>query len=195
MARRRSCTACRFASARANSSPCSDATAPAKARRCTRISGLIGKLAGSVRFDGRDITRASPRDIVRAGLVQVLEGHRVFPPLTVEDNLLIGTYAHHPRGDRSWLDRASTNCSRRWRNAARQPASRLSGGQQQILAVAQGMIAQPRLLILDEPSGGLAPMVVDRILDVARALTATGWRCCWSSNWLRRRWPTPIAAT
>jgi branched-chain amino acid transport system ATP-binding protein len=87
-------------------------------------SGLIGKLAGSVRFDGRDITHASPRDIVR--------------------------------------------------ERRRQTASRLSGGQQQILAVAQGMIAQPRLLILDEPSGGLAPLVVDRILDVARALTADG---------------------
>ena len=67
-------------------------------------SGLIGKRGGVVRFGGQDITDALPRDIVRAGLVQVLEGHRVFHPLTVEDNLLIGTYARSPRGDRSKLD-------------------------------------------------------------------------------------------
>jgi branched-chain amino acid transport system ATP-binding protein len=136
-------------------------------------SGLIAKLSGSVRFSGQDITNATPRDIVRAGLVQVLEGHRVFAPLTVEDNLLIGTYAHHPRGDRSRLD-AMYQLFPELAERRRQTASRLSGGQQQILAVAQGMIAQPRLLILDEPSGGLAPLVVDRILDVARTLTAEG---------------------
>jgi branched-chain amino acid transport system ATP-binding protein len=136
-------------------------------------SGLIGKQGGVVRFAGQDITHASPRDIVRAGLVQVLEGHRVFAPLTVEDNLLIGTYAHHPRGDRSRLDEMY-GLFPELAERRRQTASRLSGGQQQILAVAQGMIAQPRLLILDEPSGGLAPMVVDRILDVARTLTGQG---------------------
>ena len=93
---------------------------------------------------------------MRAGLVQVLEGHRVFHPLTVEDNLLIGTYARSPRGDRSKLDEMYALfpelAERRY-----QHASRLSGGQQQILAVAQGMIAEPKLLMLDEPSGGLAP--------------------------------------
>jgi branched-chain amino acid transport system ATP-binding protein len=136
-------------------------------------SGLIAKLGGTVRFGGLDITHATPRDIVRAGLVQVLEGHRVFAPLTVEDNLLIGTYAHHPRGDRSRLD-AMYDLFPEMAERRRQTASRLSGGQQQILAVAQGMIAQPKLLILDEPSGGLAPLVVDRILDVARTLTRDG---------------------
>jgi branched-chain amino acid transport system ATP-binding protein len=136
-------------------------------------SGLIAKRAGTVRFDGRDITNASPRDIVRAGLVQVLEGHRVFHPLTVEDNLLIGTYARSPRGDRSKLD-AMYALFPELAERRRQPASRLSGGQQQILAVAQGIIAGPRLLILDEPSGGLAPLVIDRILDVANSLSRDG---------------------
>ena len=116
------------------------------------VSSLIAKQGGSVRFDGHDITRATPRDIVRAGLVQVLEGHRVFTALTVEDNLLIGTYAHHPRGDRSRLD-AMYAVFPELAERRRQSASRLSGGQQQILAVAQGMISQPRLLVLDEPSG------------------------------------------
>jgi branched-chain amino acid transport system ATP-binding protein len=133
------------------------------------ISSLIPKQAGKVVFDGIDITQAAPRTIVQAGLVQVLEGHRVFKTLTVEDNLLIGTYAHDSKGDRTRLpdmyDLFPELAERR-----QQQASRLSGGQQQILAVAQAMIARPRLLILDEPSGGLAPVIVDRILDVAKSL-------------------------
>jgi branched-chain amino acid transport system ATP-binding protein len=137
------------------------------------ISGLIGKRGGSVRFDGQDITNATPRDIVRAGLVQVLEGHRVFHPLSVEDNLLIGTYARARHGDRSKLD-AMYALFPELAERRRQLASRLSGGQQQILAVAQGIIAAPRLLMLDEPSGGLAPLVIDRILDVASALARDG---------------------
>jgi branched-chain amino acid transport system ATP-binding protein len=136
-------------------------------------SGLLPKIGGTVRFDGQDITTSRPRDIVRAGLVQVLEGHRVFHPLTVEDNLLIGTYARARRGDRSKLQ-AMYDLFPEMAQRRDQPASRLSGGQQQILAVAQGIIAEPRLLILDEPSGGLAPMVVDRILDVARSLCGKG---------------------
>lgn len=137
------------------------------------VSGLIAKGGGRVRFDGQDITNASPRDIVRAGLVQVLEGHRVFHPLTVEDNLLIGTYARSKHGDRSKLA-AMYDLFPEMAERRHQPASRLSGGQQQILAVAQGIIAEPRLLILDEPSGGLAPLVIDRILDVARRLSRDG---------------------
>jgi branched-chain amino acid transport system ATP-binding protein len=137
------------------------------------ISGLIAKRGGKVRFAGRDITNATPRDIVRSGLVQVLEGHRVFHPLTVEDNLLIGTYANNPRGDRSKLD-ALYELFPELAERRHQPASRLSGGQQQILAVAQGIVAEPKLLILDEPSGGLAPLVIDRILDVASDLARQG---------------------
>jgi branched-chain amino acid transport system ATP-binding protein len=137
------------------------------------ISGLIARRAGRIRFAGHDITNATPRDIVRAGLVQVLEGHRVFHPLTVEDNLLIGTYARSPRGDRSKLE-AMYTLFPELAERRHQTASRLSGGQQQILAVAQGIIAEPRLLMLDEPSGGLAPLVIDRILDVARSLTLEG---------------------
>jgi branched-chain amino acid transport system ATP-binding protein len=137
------------------------------------ISALIAKRGGKIRFAGQDITNATPRDIVRAGLVQVLEGHRVFHPLTVEDNLLIGTYARSPRGDRSKLD-AMYSLFPELAERRHQTASRLSGGQQQILAVAQGIIAEPRLLMLDEPSGGLAPLVIDRILDVARSLTLDG---------------------
>jgi branched-chain amino acid transport system ATP-binding protein len=136
-------------------------------------SGLIPKKAGTVRFEDRDITAATPREIVRGGLVQVLEGHRVFHTLSVEDNLLIGTYALHPHGDRSKLERVY-GLFPELADRRRQLASRLSGGQQQILAVAQGVIGDPRLLILDEPSAGLAPLVIDRILDVAAGLCRDG---------------------
>jgi branched-chain amino acid transport system ATP-binding protein len=137
------------------------------------ISGLIPKRQGCVTFAGRDITGVSAADIVRTGLVQVIEGHRVFTSLTVEDNLLIGTYAQSRRGDRSKLDRLYALFPE-MAEKRDQPASRLSGGQQQILAVAQGIIADPKLLILDEPSSGLAPLVIDRILDVAAQLRRDG---------------------
>jgi len=137
------------------------------------ISGLIEKKAGRVEFDGRDLSAASPRDLVRAGVVQVLEGHRVFTTLTVEDNLLIGTYARSAHGDRGKLARIY-ELFPELREKRNDPASRLSGGQQQILAVAQGVIGEPRLLILDEPSAGLAPLVIDRILAVAAELRKGG---------------------
>lgn len=137
------------------------------------ISGLVPKRSGTVTFAGQDLSAATPRETVLAGIVQVLEGHRVFQTLSVEDNLLIGTYAHAPRGDRSKLDRIYALFPE-MAERRHQMASRLSGGQQQILAVAQGVIGDPKLLILDEPSGGLAPIVVDRILDVATQLCASG---------------------
>jgi branched-chain amino acid transport system ATP-binding protein len=137
------------------------------------ISGLIPKRSGTVRFEGADLTQASARQIVQAGIVQVLEGHRVFQTLSVEDNLLIGTHARSSGGDRSRLERIYSLFPE-LAQRRRQMASRLSGGQQQILAVAQGIIGEPRLLILDEPSGGLAPIVIDRILEVAANLCSQG---------------------
>jgi branched-chain amino acid transport system ATP-binding protein len=137
------------------------------------VSGLIPKRAGTVSFEGRDLSGASPRETVQAGIVQVLEGHRVFHTLSVEDNLLIGTYAKAPRGDRGKLERIYALFPELAERRL-QMASRLSGGQQQILAVAQGVIGEPRLLMLDEPSGGLAPIVIDRILEVAAQLCAAG---------------------
>jgi branched-chain amino acid transport system ATP-binding protein len=137
------------------------------------ISGLVPKKAGAITFAGNDITRASSGEIVRAGLVQVLEGHRVFTSLTVEDNLLLGAYARHAPDTRESLDRVYTDFPE-IAEKRQQQASRLSGGQQQILAVAQGIMGDPLLLMLDEPSAGLAPIVVDRILTVAAGLAKRG---------------------
>lgn len=133
------------------------------------LSGLIPKRAGRVWLEGKDVTEFSPRAILRAGIVQVLEGHRVFTGLSVEDNLLIGAARGAFRADRRGLARIYALFPE-LAERRHQPAARLSGGQQQILAVGQGLIGAPRLLILDEPSSGLAPLVVDRILAVAREL-------------------------
>ena len=137
------------------------------------ISSLIPKKGGRIEFDGQDITTSGPIEIVRAGVVQVLQGHRVFHSLSVEDNLLIGTFARNPRGDRTKLDRVYTLFPE-LKEKRHQAASRLSGGQQQILAVGQGIVGDPRLLILDEPSLGLAPTIINRILDVAVELCREG---------------------
>jgi branched-chain amino acid transport system ATP-binding protein len=137
------------------------------------VSGLIRKRSGVVRFGGTDITRASPATILRDGLAQVLDGHRVFASLTVDDNLQVSIFGSGRSRDAATTDSIYDSfpelAERRW-----QPAARLSGGQQQILAVAQGLVAKPRLLILDEPSAGLAPLVVDRILKLAKSLTEQG---------------------
>jgi branched-chain amino acid transport system ATP-binding protein len=132
------------------------------------ISSLIPKKGGRIEFDGQDITTSGPIEIVRAGVVQVLQGHRVFHSLSVEDNLLIGTFARNPRGDRTKLDRVYTLFPE-LKEKRHQAASRLSGGQQQILAVGQGIVGDPRLLIL-----GLAPIIINRILDVAVELCREG---------------------
>lgn len=137
------------------------------------LSGLIPKLAGKVTFAGRDITRTAPREIVQAGLLQVLEGHRVFTSLTVEDNLLIGAAARSKPDLRATIEELYEEFPE-IADKRHQQASRLSGGQQQILAVAQGIVADPTLLMLDEPSAGLAPIVVDRILSYAAKLAKTG---------------------
>jgi len=134
---------------------------------------LIPKLSGSVHFVGLNITNYTSQEVVRSSLIQVLEGHRVFQNLSVEDNLLIGTYSKNQKGDRSKLERIY-ELFPELKEHKNKLGSQLSGGQQQILAVGQGVIAEPKLLILDEPSSGLAPIVIDRILNVASELCNQG---------------------
>ncbi|AQH02451.1 ABC transporter ATP-binding protein [Burkholderia sp. KK1] len=137
------------------------------------ISALLPRRGGQLRFDGADVSAKDAPEMVHAGMIHVLEGHRVFTTLTVEDNLLLGTFAKNRRGDRSKLDRIY-DLFPILAEKRHLPAAKLSGGQQQILAVAQGVIGEPQLLILDEPSRGLAPIIVDQILQVARQLCDTG---------------------
>ncbi len=137
------------------------------------LSGLLPVTAGYIRFGGRDMTNATPREAARAGLVHVIEGHRVFTQISVTDNLLLAGY------DLSRVERAARieealsffpeiAAKRHERGGA------LSGGQQQMLTVAQGLVRRPRLLMLDEPSAGLSPVLVDRVLDVIAQLRKQG---------------------
>ncbi len=136
------------------------------------VSGLL-PWGGTASFDGRSLVGLSPRDTARRGLVHVIEGHRVFTQLSVADNLLLAGY-DLPRGERS--ARVDEALSRFPEIAAKRAdrAGALSGGQQQMLAVAQGLVRRPRLLMLDEPSAGLSPVLVDRVLSVAATLRSRG---------------------
>ena len=138
------------------------------------IAGLIPKVSGKVFFEGSDISQASPLAIVQGGISNVLEGHRVFVDLTVEDNLRLGAFglksgkALDERVDRvlGMFPQISPFRAKK--------AGALSGGQQQILAIAQGLVSSPRLLLLDEPSVGIAPRLVSDILSLIKSLRTEG---------------------
>ncbi len=137
------------------------------------ISSLILKTGGTVTFDGDDITRLSPRECGKRGLVHVLEGHRVFAPLTVEENLLLAAF-DVPAARRLALVEEAYAFFPDIAKKRHDKAGALSGGQQQMLAVGQGIVRRPKLLILDEPSAGLAPVLIDRVLEVVESLRAKG---------------------
>jgi branched-chain amino acid transport system ATP-binding protein len=137
------------------------------------VSGLVPPTGGSVSFDGRDITGAGPRAAVRAGLAHVIEGHRVFTGLSVTDNLLLAGW-DLPRADRMARIEAALAQFPEIAEKRGEKGGALSGGQQQMLAVAQGLVSRPRLLMLDEPSAGLSPVLVDRVLSVLADLRASG---------------------
>jgi branched-chain amino acid transport system ATP-binding protein len=136
------------------------------------VSGLL-PWSGRVHFAGRDLAGTSPRDTVRAGLAHVIEGHRVFTQLAVIDNLLLAAY-DLSRGERTARVEEVFALFPEIAAKRRERAVALSGGQQQILAVAQGLVRRPRLLMLDEPSAGLSPALVDRVLVVVRQLREAG---------------------
>jgi branched-chain amino acid transport system ATP-binding protein len=137
------------------------------------VCGLIPPFGGSVFFDGSDITRARTSDIVAAGLVQVPEGRRVFPDLTVLENLLLGGYRRAREHRERNLVRVLGVFSRLSERLG-QRAGTLSGGEQQMLAIGRGLMAEPRLLILDEPSLGLAPLLVEEMFALIGRLNAEG---------------------
>jgi len=136
------------------------------------VSGLL-PWSGKVRFGERDLAGTNPRDAVKAGLAHVIEGHRVFTQLSVVDNLLLSAY-DLPRGERAARVEEVLSLFPEIAEKRTERAVSLSGGQQQILAVAQGLIRRPKLLMLDEPSAGLSPVLVDRVLDVVRRLRDGG---------------------
>ena len=137
------------------------------------LSGLLPVNSGDVRFGGRDIANATPRQTAREGLVHVIEGHRVFTQLSVTDNLLLAAY-DLPRGERAARVEQALSFFPEIAAKRHERGGALSGGQQQMLTVAQGLVRRPRLLMLDEPSAGLSPVLVDRVLDVIARLRRDG---------------------
>ncbi|MDR2786346.1 MAG: ABC transporter ATP-binding protein [Treponema sp.] len=138
------------------------------------ISNIIKKTAGAVFFDGRDITSISPDRIVASGLVQVPEGRRIFANLTVRDNLEMGAYTRRDRiGIRQDMENVF-GIFPRLKERIRQIAGTLSGGEQQMLAMGRALMAKPRLLLMDEPSMGLAPILVDEIFSIIRRINEGG---------------------
>ncbi|MDR2178185.1 MAG: ABC transporter ATP-binding protein [Treponema sp.] len=138
------------------------------------ISNIIKKSAGTVFFDGQDITALPPDRIVAAGLVQVPEGRRIFANLTVKDNLEMGAYTRKDKaGIKEDLETVFGTFPR-LKERIRQVAGTLSGGEQQMLAMGRALMARPRLLLLDEPSMGLAPILVDEIFSVIRRINERG---------------------
>jgi len=138
------------------------------------ISGLLRPTRGSVEFDGTRIDGWSPDRMVRAGIVQVPEGRQIFADLTVRENLLLGGYARRDLGHARQEPPRVFEYFPRLRERLQQRAGTLSGGEQQMLAIGRALMARPRLLLLDEPSLGLAPMLVKEIFRVISEIRAAG---------------------
>jgi branched-chain amino acid transport system ATP-binding protein len=137
------------------------------------LSGIFRPFAGSIRFEGDEIAGAAATRIVEAGLVQVPEGRRVFPDLTVRENLELGSYRRGRANRARNLERVVAIFPRLAERAS-QAAGTLSGGEQQMLAIGRGLMGEPRLLILDEPSLGLSPLLVEEMFALIGRLNAEG---------------------
>lgn len=137
------------------------------------LSGIVRPQRGTVHFGGRRIDRASPADIVAAGLVHVPEGRKLFPDLSVRENLELGSY-RRGKPERARTMEHVLTVFPRLKERFGQRAGTLSGGEQQMVAIGRGMMGQPKLLILDEPSLGLAPRLVEEMFMLIRRLNDEG---------------------
>lgn len=141
------------------------------------VCGLLESWDGDIVFDGTPIRRIDPPEIVKLGISMVPEGRLIFPPLSVLDNLKLGAYIRYRKNEDDFI---KDDIERMFtlfpvlKERAKKPAGGLSGGEQQMLAIARALMAKPRLLVLDEPSMGLAPIIVGKIFDILRSLHSQG---------------------
>ena len=141
------------------------------------VAGLLPKLAGQIRFDGEVISNRRPSDIARLGLTVVPEGRRLFGPMSVVDNLVLGAYRRLRENRRAEVERDLERVFRlfpRLRERAQQTARTLSGGEQQMVAIGRGLMAAPKALLIDEPSTGLAPLIMREIFRALASLRDDG---------------------
>jgi branched-chain amino acid transport system ATP-binding protein len=138
------------------------------------VSGLTPPRQGSIRFNGREITETPPQDIVAMGVAQAPEGRHVFPRMTVNENLLLGAYLRRDHAEiASDLERVY-DLFPRLKERERQKGGTMSGGEQQMLAIGRALMARPTLLLLDEPSMGIAPILVERIYETIAEINRQG---------------------
>lgn len=137
------------------------------------LSGVLSARSGSITFEGKTLTSAKSTAIVEAGLIQVPEGRKIFPNMNVRENLELGSYRRAKNNRATNLERVFATFPR-LRERMGQAAGTLSGGEQQMLAIGRGMMAEPRLLILDEPSLGLSPLLVEEMFTLIRKLNTDG---------------------
>ncbi len=145
-----------------------------KSTTLNTISGLERGKSGQVIFQGEDLSQVPPQKIVRKGIVQVPEGRKIFAPLTVMENLAMGAFTSD---DRLQFDKDLESVFQRFprlKERKKQLGGTLSGGEQQMLAIARGLMAHPKLLLLDEPSMGLAPILVEQIFDIIQDINRQG---------------------
>jgi len=138
------------------------------------IAGIHRASSGSITVGGVDLTSIARHQVCDHGVAIVPEGRRLFPEMSVRDNLLLGAFRGAARSDHEDTERRVYELFPRLAERPRQAAVSLSGGEQQMLAIGRALMSQPRLLILDEPSLGLAPVVVDEVLDAVRAINDSG---------------------
>lgn len=138
------------------------------------ISGILKPQSGTFSFDHEDLTGKSPEKVVKHGIVQSPEGRQVFPELTVEENLQIGSYTLKDRKEAAKTMEKVYHYFPRLKERQKQAAGTLSGGEQQMLAIGRALMAKPKLLLLDEPSLGLAPLIVKDIFSIIREINQQG---------------------
>jgi len=145
-----------------------------KSTTLKNVSRLVQWSKGSIMFRGEDLSRLEPHEVVGRGVVQVPEGRRIFPEMTVMENLRMGSFPKSTRGDRAKNIERAFSLFPRLKEREKQLGGTLSGGEQQMLAIARGLMANPRLLLLDEPSLGLSPLLVKNIFAIIAEINKQG---------------------
>jgi branched-chain amino acid transport system ATP-binding protein len=145
-----------------------------KSTTLKNVSRLVRGATGNLSFQGRDLGRVEAHEAVELGIVQVPEGRRIFPEMTVMENLRMGSYVRSARADRARNVERAFALFPRLAERQRQLGGTMSGGEQQMLAIARGLMANPKLLLLDEPSLGLSPLFVKNIFDIVAEINRQG---------------------